>query len=164
MKNHDLAINEINRLVEEFNSYLQNNRMVKTLNTDYSHSNLHYLHFENLEKNAYQFQLDNYRNPYKCGVYFFFASHLNDDEKTDLYIGQSSLQSIGSRLDSYLKGAEVFNNGITKHFRKGNQIVEMLSFIELDDDINFMAPALKLFLIKKWKEDNVRLLNGTGNK
>lgn len=140
------------------NLILQNEFIVDKISTELNSDN--YLDFKN--KNHFEFSYP--KNVDKSGVYLFFSFNKDEKDKTCLYIGKASMNnSIGNRLDSYLKNSTTISlNNIIYH-NKGNQLIEYLTVIPFDKTLSFLAPALEEFLIKNWKETNCDLLNTVGN-
>jgi hypothetical protein len=158
-REHINTINHINELVKKFNLILQEEYKIKTLSTDFKNED-QYLDFKNRNHFEYMYpkQVD------KSGVYFILGFNSAEISKTCLYIGKASMNnSIGNRLDYYLKNSTTNSHNNILYHNKGNQFIEFLTVLPIDKENSFIAPALEEYLIKNWKEATCDLLNTIGN-
>lgn len=98
-----------------------------------------------------------------CGVYLLFGYNSKDATEYGLYIGKSSLSSVGSRLNKHFS---TYRHD--KHYKMNNKagtpfILEYIAALNLDSlKAPFLISALEEYIISDLKQKH-HLLNCTGN-
>ncbi len=160
IRNHEPVVSHINELILRFNQYLSSKFKINEIKFDLSEEEDNFLNFVN--RRHFHYEYPKYAN-YK-GVYFFFGFNKEELPKTCLYIGKSSMNNaISSRLNDYLGSTDITRFEEIDYHTKGNQFIELLTYIPFDNEHSFLAPALEEFLIRNWELESCNLVNTIGN-
>ncbi|MBK9452134.1 MAG: hypothetical protein IPN95_22480 [Bacteroidetes bacterium] len=160
MRKYTIVVEKINEFISEFNNLLKEEYQIEALD------------LQQLENDAYFLNLNGktWDTAYypRCGgpgVYFYFASSVDDPSKLALYVGKASNNSnLGRRIDTHFNW-RIKQGNLDQEGKDGVAYrIEMITSLPIEkNDTGFLAPALEEFLISKFsRHGEFTLFNSQG--